>query len=62
MPTHTSREGTTNADVSRTPQPVIKDESDAVHISVTSKGSRIWKQTPGMNNSIVPLVPEPTNR
>jgi len=58
MPTHTNRKGTTNDDVPRTPGMPLADESDVIKMSVTGRGSNIKKVVPGLNNSIVPLLPD----
>jgi len=58
MPTHTNRKGTTNDDVARTPGMSLADKSDVVKMSVTGRGSNIKKQVPGMNNSIIGLIPD----
>jgi len=58
MPTHTNRKGTTNDDVARTPGMALDDKSDVVKMSVTGRGSNIWKVMPGLNQSIVPLIPD----
>ena len=60
MPKHITRVGITNKGF--IPAPPMMDKSNSVMLKVTTDGSRLWKQTPGMNNSIVPLTPEPRDR
>jgi len=61
MPTHTNRIGTTNSDVPRTPGMPLADKSGAVPMKVVG-GANIKKQVPGLNNSIVGLIPDPRGR
>ncbi len=59
MSSNISENGTTNQDVGRTTPPKTKDMSDSPSVKVTSSGSRIRKQVPGNNTSMIPLTPEP---
>jgi len=58
MPNHINRQGTTNDDVNLIKGQPLADKSDVVKMSVTSTGSNIKKVVPGLNNSIVPLIPD----
>lgn len=60
MPTNINRKGITN--VGFVSAPKMMDHSGSHFVKVTDTGSTIRKQIPGMNNSIVPLIPEPKGR
>jgi len=56
MSTNISKVGITNKGSISAPK--MRDESDAHPVKVVG-GANIKKQVPGMNNSIVPLIPDP---